>query len=391
MESTFSVPKQGSPILAYGFAKRPFGFFRSRILLAAIILGICLVGAVLFFALGRIALPKNQALLIALQPQLVSEKLTGDLIADLPSPWRTAIQTKSRSVAYLGIAKNEDGSFYAFSVIPRFVAIAPASGAHVEKLGIYRLVTDAKKTEFESTRLWDLMSLGRKIQKNDAAWIMHSDLFGAMLDSNASSDKTNSVIFGTWKGLTGEIQIPASSLGVQMSDSSQIQAALEENRIEADPAIQALLAEGIDLRAISKAPTDIRLDQNGDLHLGWDTLPREDRPIVLAAFGLTDTRSFKLPDGEIKEIIASTSTDDVSGEASPFRISKNGVETEFPDPSDGSTEPCTGSLKLMIQGQALRNTLGMLNFPSSWQEYLTSFQIRENKGISIICTDIRKN
>jgi hypothetical protein len=402
MEHIIDTTQSGSAILAYGKAPKKRVYFK-WILLGFIALAIlCSVGLWIFLRSITVTMPSGRLILAALKPAAVAGRMPNELVQDLPAPWRAAMRTDSRLPVFLGVRLDERGAPHAFAIVGRHHFIAASEGLTVESRGMTTLITDGEpNADFESVRFSELFGLWRRIGSHDAAWMMESrELARLLLNgtvegtafANARTEDTmiantgnRDAVMGTWDGLRGSIELPGT--GVESAaGSASITVTLGPDRREAQPVMNALSSQGIDVRSLENHPSLILVSpEERDVGLGWkDPVSEHDRLLVRGALGLSTLKEYALPDETVAKEYAPGGP--ASSSLSGTLFSSKGQEDNLSASDPPLADPCPGTLRLWLTGTPLRNLLAQWSFPESWIRFIRSVQIRETET-AVICVN----
>ena len=381
MPNLITTPSNGSPILAYGSSSRPHGLRRSIIF--AVIGITLLVGS--FFAYlnfgAHVELPTNRIFTVAVMPKTVQSALNGQLIASLPPAWRVAIESNSRTPILFGWSLAADNvSIQPFAVIPRFQTVVPTEGIVIRNKGFTRLLTQGA-SETENVRMRRLAILS-SVKKYQAGWTIDAAMLKILLGLSTHSQKKDP-IYGTWDGPRGAISLAPSHASMPEQRTSDILVTLRGESEEIAPLLLALGARGTDLRDIASVPQAIFINASGTRTI-WNDVSDQDIGLLNAGFGHPAIRSFAIPDqSDALEFFADLRA---TASGTPLIFETNDANTDIHAVSAPSTT-CPGTPRLIVSGDALRNTLDLFHASEAWKAFLTSIRIHETGESGIICVN----
>lgn len=375
MDSTFGTTSNGSPILAFGKARRSF---RSYIGMTIIAIAVIFIGCLTFGLCSSTVVPAQTVFSIVLKPTDVIDRIGGARILDLPAPWRTAIETKKTSPVILGIAKNTDGSLHPFAMIRRPASITVSENLIFETKGFFHLLFSGD-LETKKASSFSLVRESWSLKKHDATWLIRQDLLQELSGSSFDAEGSD-VIRGTWDGANGEIHLVKTGAS-SLESSGALFATLGSNAEEAKPVVSALFSQGIDLSGSDQTPSSILVQEDGALFLGWMHPTPKDLSIARVAFRQVTSTVIELPDATIAEEFQSVSVGGV--EIAPLFISASGVSNNLP--STSSTSDCDGVLRFRASGIVLQNILSSISVPVSWKQSIESIEIREGDDHANVC------
>lgn len=379
MPNLITTPSNGSPILAYGSSSHPHGLRRSIILVA---LGITLLVASFFAYLrfgARVELPTNRIFTMAVMPKTVQGALNGQLVASLPPAWRAAIESNSRTPVLFGWALDADrGSVQPFAVIPRFRTVIPTEGIVIRSKGLTRLLTQGAP-ETENIRMQSLVALS-SVKKYQAGWTIDATTLKTLLGLAAHSQEKDPV-HGTWDGSRGTINLAPSQASMPEQRTSDILVTLRGEGEETSPLLLSLSARGADLHDIASIPQAIFINSSGTRTI-WNNVSDQDIGRLNAGFGQPAIRSFAIPDqSDAIEFFADLRT---TASGTPLIFEMNDTHTDAHVASAPPTT-CPGTPRLIVSGDALRNTLDLFHASEAWKAFLTSIRIHETETGGIVC------
>lgn len=369
-----TTPK-GSAILAYGTSRGP----RRPVRVLAIIAGLLLLGTFLalwlYTLLASILLPANTIFLTAMKPKTIQSKMPAALLEDLPFAWRTALQRGGSVPVVLGYASRENGGPLYYAVMPGRIFAADAPGIFSRRETIFTILADTNEYANESFRVRSLFELMFRLRDHDASWQLRADILS---DLSLGIQTERMTIIGTWDGIHGEVNLPPDGIQIAPVFHDALVVTLASDRREADPAIDALLSQGIDLRGITTPPSMIAIDASSSPLVRWyGQLGTEDDLLALGAFGKTTTTETILPDGTIAYTLRpvlpkATHTSDET-------FSRN--RERMPVFNGESPEGCPGTIRLRLADEPLKNLLISWGFSENWQKFLRAFEIRESEKV----------
>jgi hypothetical protein len=390
MEHIIDTTQSGSAILAYGKAPKKGVYFKWILIGLIALAAFCSMGLWILLCNVTVRIPSDRLILAALKPAAVAGRMPSELVQDLPAPWRAAMRTDSRLPVFFGASLDERGAPHAFALVLRQHAVAASGGLAVKSKGMMTLLTDGTINEnIESVRFSELLRLWRRIGQHDAAWMIESRELARLLiglDGTGSTTFANAgtggAVFGTWDGLRGMIELPPT--GVEsVAASAPITVTLGPDRSDAQPVINALSSQGIDVRFLDAPPSVIFVSpEDRNVRLGWSSpVSEHDRLLVRGALGLSTLKEYALPDQTVAKEYAPG--DRTFSSLSGTLFSSNGEE-DMPTSDPPLADPCPGSLRLLLKGIPLRNLLAQWSFPESWIHFISSVQVRET-DMTIIC------
>ncbi|MCW1891924.1 MAG: hypothetical protein KIH65_001630 [Candidatus Uhrbacteria bacterium] len=382
MTNLITTPSNGSAILAYGSSSRPHSL-RTRIAIGIVALILIIVGMIAYIRLGaRIELPEHRILTIVVVPRSIQNTLSGELIASLPLTWRTAIESRSRTPVLLGWAYHpEDGSIRAFASLFRTNSAVASGDIQVRTKGLTHLLTQGE-LRTERVRINDFSKTFQLAKKHRASWIVDASSLKTALGLEGDLQKPD-LVYGTWDGSRGSIDLPSSQASVPEQRQSDMLVILRGNGDEANPLLQSLQTQGINLREIASTPQALFISPSGTRAI-WTEISLQDTGKVYAGFDQASLRSFAIPDQtEALELFADAKT---AASGTPFII-----ETPKPDDSAQTTPMaqtnCPGTPRLVISGNAMKNTLNLFHAPETWKKLFNSLRIHETDGGGVICVN----
>ncbi len=386
MEHTISTPPSGSAILAYGKAPRSYAWVRWVALLVGALIVLCLVGVGAILAFGSIELPSERIALVMLRPSEVREKLPPGLMTDLPSPWRSVLETKSSLPVVFGAWMDASDGTHAFAVILRHHAIIPTDRISVHKQGWYTLIADQTEHAIERVYVRDLLRLHGLLDTHDASWAINArELEQVVLDGD--SESRPAYIYGTWDGLSGRIHMNPTDSVEEAPLEAPIIVTLGDNRNEATPVIEALARQGVDLNSVLQPPTGLYVSpETSQIKMTWDqSLPDVEQRRILGSFGVAAATPYELPDASVvQELTPILTLIGPRNEGDQYVFSSEGVDAIGQAPASANPA-CPGTLRLKIEDSTLDSVLSSWNWPKSWKEYVQSVQIRQLTDTVTIC------
>ncbi|MFA5130567.1 MAG: hypothetical protein WC477_06690 [Patescibacteria group bacterium] len=377
MDDIVSSTSQGSAILAYGRA----GSSRNRlIVLISVVAAVLLVA--MFFAMAMFespTVPADRALVITLRPNTIASHISGDMLSDLPSPWRAALQTNTSFPIRIGFRKTLSGSLEPFASVPAFISVGSIPDTKQLKKGFFRIITTSDVTSVAHDSLFTSISSLFSSKKVDASWSLNLSLLDDIASNSiASKIQPDDVwVSGTWNGTEGSfIDADSSSQNSSASLSADLLGASLSSD-QSDATTNSLLRRGIDLRNVSSTPSDIHIPSQNETIVSWDQIPENDRPAILAAFGSVG-RSFQdLPDKTQADLILFPDASQTSSLENQTSFHSGTAPLSQPQLDSVS---CTGNLLFILRGNILIQTLAYLHIPSSWADKMSGLAItREGK------------
>lgn len=380
MEHIIDTTPQGSAILAYGKSPNTLGFFKWVLIGFIVFFTLAFLGFWILVQSLSVELPEGRLLMAAIKPSGVRDVIPSGLLTDLPPAWRAAIRTDSRLPVFLGASLDNEGNLHAFALVYRHHIVVPSDDLGVASQGLMKLLTDAStNTKRDRVPVSNLLRLSRRLRSHDASWkIETGELARLILGERAADD----AVFGTWDGRQGSIDLSTTNVPSVANVDAPIIVTLDNDRREAEPVMNALASQGIDLRSLSESPSVIFISpEDHDVRLGWDgSISQGDQHLALGALGVSSFQEYQLPDETIVREIAPSDLSVTSVSGSLF--SSEGI-TGIPH-SDVWPEHCPGALRLSIEESALQNLFESWNIPRSWRESVSSIQIRERaEGVSV--------
>jgi hypothetical protein len=380
METIIQDASKGSPILAYGSAsvspKQKLMRLAALIFLLIALPVLIITG---IFFIGSAQFPSSVLLSIALSPSKINRSIQGALVAELPAPWRTALETDTSFPVILGLAKTEKGEVAPFAIVPRTVSIAGSESVRIVKSGLFKTIVP-ESVPIETRPYRSFVGVLHARNGADAGWMIASRLLQMISGTSSSTADTNEDVYGSISKNRGKIFLSTESVKSAYEPGSFfVVFGTDERKATVLP--EALLSQGIAISEV-RAPEKLILNGDGGMRIGWSGLSDEERAMLAVAQGHVTGTAYQLPDQEIvpaitpepgyassvtNELLISTAWKQSSGEADTWKSS------------------CPGDIRLALHGEALRNLLILFRTSPSWREKIQSFVIASDQNKTIFC------
>lgn len=382
------TPK-GSAILAYGTARGPGWNWKLLAVVAGSLAFVLCIAGITWFLTASVDVPSGRLLAVTIQPRGVAKKLDPALRRDLFAPWRTAIESRSRFPAVLGMSLGSDGQLHPFAIVARSATVMEV-GLTAATDGAFVLLTlrDDEGIAKERVPVRHAFRDAVSLKKAEAAFTLRMDMLAQFALPTDSMEASAEELRGRWSGRIGTLNVTTDGQRADGAVAGPLFAVLGSGA-EAQPAVTGLLSQGFDVRGLSDAPQAIAMDpaDGGSVALYWDKAPsREDSGILLAVQNRGRDRVLALPDlTEITEILPGMApTTSVHGSTMLFL--GDGLASSTYDFIRAS-QTCPGTVRFSYEGAALQQTLTGFSIPDSWKAVLRSIRLTETEGKTKICLE----